>query len=175
MMASAPAKDAPSSGCSRAGGGAVGNDVTVGGGLVGVGGRRVRVGVGEGVSVGVAVGVGVGVGVSVGSVGEGVTVGVGVVVGVLVGEGVIEGVSDGVSVGTSTNTGTSLAMACTVPIARPGRKSSRARSRRGPTSITSATATKNAPAISTGLSQSCLSGSPQCGHTSKPWLLIVPQ
>jgi hypothetical protein len=122
--------------------------------------------------VGVAVGVGVGVGVSVG---DGVTVGVGVFVGVLVGEGVIEGVSDGVRVGTSTSTGTSLAMACTVPIARAGRKPSRLWSRRGPTSMTNATTTTNPTAISTGRSQSCLSGSPQCGQTSRPRLLVLPQ
>ena len=124
---------------------------------------------------GVAVGVEVGVGVSVGSVGEGVTLGVGVLVGVLVGDGVIEGVSDGVRVGTSTRTGTSLTMACTVPIARAGRKSSRPWSKRGPTSMTNATTTTSPTAIRTGRSQSCLSRSPQCGHTSKPWLLIVPQ
>lgn len=125
IMAFSPEKETPSSGSSGIGAGRVGNGVTVGGGLVGVAGRLVRVGVGDGVSVGVAVGVAVAVGVSVGTVGDGVMLGVGVLVGVLVGEGVIEGVSDGVRVGTSTSTGTSLAMACTVPIARAGRKLSR--------------------------------------------------
>jgi hypothetical protein len=66
-------------------------------------------------------------------------------------------------------------MACSVPIARAGRKPSRPWSRRGPTSTTSATMTTRPAANSTGRSQSCLSRSPQCGQTSKPWLLIVPQ
>ena len=54
-MALAPENATPSSGSSGIGAGRVGNGVAVGGGLVGVAGRRVRVGVGEGVAVGVAV------------------------------------------------------------------------------------------------------------------------
>lgn len=121
---------------------------------------------------GVAVGVSVGLGVSVG---EGVALGTGVLVGVLVGEGVMDGVSDGVRLGTSTNTGTSLTMAWIVLIACAGQESATPRSRRGPAPMTRATIATKLKTIKLGLSQSCLSSSPQCGQTCKPRLLMPPQ
>lgn len=129
-----------------------------------MGGRRVRVGVGEDVLVGVGVGVQVGVGVRVGI---GVALGSGVFVGVGVGEGVIEGVSEGVRLGTSTNTGTSLTMACTALIAWDGRICSSLCTNHGPTRRINATATSTPAPARSGRSQSCFNDSPQLGQTLK--------